>query len=86
MSIFKNRREEPTAKDSKIEELTLEVKQLRSELIKSYEEISSLIRETKDLNHTITMLNIKQNNNETKEEKNNNNLNLKLNYDGIHKY
>ena len=56
MSIFKNRREEPSAKDSKIQELTLEVKQLRSELLKSYQEVSNLIRETKDLNHTITMV------------------------------
>jgi predicted RNase H-like nuclease (RuvC/YqgF family) len=86
MGIFRKKGEEPTAKDSKIEELTLEVKQLRSELIKSYDEISSLIRETKDLNHTITMQKIKLSGYETKEEKNNNNLNLNLNYDGIHKY
>lgn len=83
MSIFKNRREEPSAKDSKIQELTLEVKQLRSELLKSYEEISNLIRETKDLNHTITMLNIKQNNNETKGIVKKNNY---LTYDGIQEY
>lgn len=83
MSIFKNRREEPSAKDSKIQELTLEVKQLRSELLKSYQEISNLIRETKDLNHTITMLNIKQNNNETKGIVKKNNY---LTYDGIQEY
>ena len=83
MSIFKNRREEPSAKDSKIQELTLEVKQLRSELLKSYQEVSNLIRETKDLNHTITMLNIKQNNNETKGMVKKNNY---LTYDGIQEY
>ncbi len=83
MSIFKNRREEPSAKDSKIQELTLEVKQLRSELLKSYQEVSNLIRETKDLNHTITMLNIKQNNNETKGIVKKNNY---LTYDGIQEY
>ena len=83
MSIFKNRREEPSAKDSKIEELTLEVKQLRSELLKSYQEISNLSRETKDLNHTITMLNIKQNNNETKGVVKKNSY---LTYDGIQEY
>ena len=83
MSIFKNRREEPSEKDSKIQELTLEVKQLRSELLKSYQEVSNLIRETKDLNHTITMLNIKQNNNETKGIVKKNNY---LTYDGIQEY
>jgi regulator of replication initiation timing len=84
MSIFKKRGEEPTAKDSKIQELTAEIKQLRQEYLKSLEENNDLIRENKKLLHDLSMLRIELSNYDTREEKKT--LNLKANYDGIHQY
>ena len=84
MSIFRKRGEEPTAKDSKIDELTLEVKQLREKYQISLEKNNDLIRENKKLLHDLGMLRIELSNYDTREEKKT--LNIKANYDGIHQY
>lgn len=84
MSIFRKRGEQPTAKDSKIEELTAEVKQLRQEYLKSLEQYNDLLRENKKLLHDLSMLRIELSNYDTREEKKT--LNLNTNYDGIHQY
>lgn len=84
MSIFRKRGEQPTAKDSKIEELTAEVKQLRQEYLKSLEQYNDLLRENKKLLHDLSMLRIELSDYDTREEKKT--LNLNTNYDGIHQY
>lgn len=84
MSIFRKKGEQPTAKDSKIEELTAEVKQLRQEYLKSLEQYNDLLRENKKLLHDLSMLRIELSNYDTREEKKT--LNLNTNYDGIHQY
>ena len=84
MSIFRKRGEQPTAKDSKIEELTAEVKKLRQEYLKSLEQYNDLLRENKKLLHDMSMLRIELRDYDTREEKKT--LNLNTNYDGIHQY
>ena len=84
MSIFKNNKEENTAKDSKIEELTHEVKHLREKYLETLQEYSELIRESKKLVHDLNMLKIELSSYDTREEKKS--LNLNKTYDGIHKY
>ena len=84
MSIFRKKGEQPTAKDSKIEELTAEVKQLRQEYLKSLEQYNDLLRENKKLLHDMSMLRIELSDYDTREEKKT--LNLNTNYDGIHQY
>jgi regulator of replication initiation timing len=84
MSIFRKKGEQPTAKDSKIEELTAEVKQLRQEYLKSLEQYNDLLRENKKLLHDLSMLRIELSDYDTREEKKT--LNLNTNYDGIHQY
>jgi len=84
MSIFRKRGEQPTAKDSKIQELTVEVKQLRQEYLKSLEQYNDLLRENKKLLHDLSMLRIELSDYDTREEKKT--LNLNTNYDGIHQY
>lgn len=84
MSIFRKKGEQPTAKDSKIEELTAEVKQLRQEYLKSLEQYNDLLRENKKLLHDLSMLRIELSDYDTREEKKT--LNLNNNYDGIHQY
>jgi len=84
MSIFRKRGEQPTAKDSKIEELTAEVKKLRQEYLKSLEQYNDLLRENKKLLHDMSMLRIELSDYDTREEKKT--LNLNTNYDGIHQY
>ena len=84
MSIFRKRGEQPTAKDSKIQELTVEVKQLRQEYLKSLEQYNDLLRENKKLLHDLSMLRIELTDYDTREEKKT--LNLNTNYDGIHQY
>ncbi len=84
MSIFRKRGEEPTAKDSKIDELTLEVKQLREKYQLSLEKNNDLLRENKKLLHDLSMLKIELRNYDTREEKKT--LNLNTTYDGIHQY
>tara|TARA_B100001939_G_C16804162_1_gene557009 strand:+ start:220 stop:474 length:255 start_codon:yes stop_codon:yes gene_type:complete len=84
MSIFRKRGEEPTAKDSKIDELTLEVKQLREKYQKSLQEIRDLVKENKQLMHDKDMLRLELSSFDTKEEKKT--FNLNTNYDGIHQY
>tara|TARA_S200002703_G_scaffold68783_4_gene59708 strand:- start:2041 stop:2295 length:255 start_codon:yes stop_codon:yes gene_type:complete len=84
MSIFRKRGEGPTAKDSKIDELTLEVKQLRAKYQKSLQEITDLVRENKQLMHANSMLRLELSSFDTKEEKKT--FNLNTNYDGIHQY
>tara|TARA_R100000278_G_C5469270_1_gene163854 strand:- start:1365 stop:1619 length:255 start_codon:yes stop_codon:yes gene_type:complete len=84
MSIFKNNKEENTAKDSKIEELTHEVKHLREKYLETLQEYSELLRESKKLVHDLNMLKIELSSYDTREEKKS--LNLNKTYDGIHKY
>lgn len=84
MSIFRKKGEQPTAKDSKIQELTAEVKQLRQEYLKSLEQYNDLLRENKKLLHDLSMLRIELSDYDTREEKKT--LNLNTNYDGIHQY
>lgn len=84
MAIFKNNKEENTAKDSKIEELTHEVKHLREKYLETLQEYSELLRESKKLVHDLNMLKIELSSYDTREEKKS--LNLNTTYDGIHKY
>lgn len=84
MAIFKNNKEENTAKDSKIEELTHEVKHLREKYLETLQEYSELLRESKKLVHDLNMLKIELSSYDTREEKKS--LNLNKTYDGIHKY
>ena len=69
MSIFKNNKEENTAKDSKIEELTHEVKHLREKYLETLQEYSELLRESKKLVHDLNMLKIELSSYDTREEK-----------------
>ena len=84
MSIFKNNKEENTAKDSKIEELTNEVKHLREKYLETLQEYSQLLRDSKKIVHDLNMLKIELSSYDTREEKKS--LNLNKTYDGIHKY
>ena len=84
MSIFRNKGEEPTAKDSRIDELEATVKKLRQDLTDAYNEQSELLKEIKSLTHDMTMLKLNLSNNAVGEEKKRPNLNLT--YDGIQEY
>jgi len=84
MSIFRKKGEQPTAKDSRIDELEATVKKLRQDLTDSYNNQSELLREIKSLNHDVTMLKLELSSYDTREQKKRNNLNLT--YDGIQKY
>jgi len=84
MSIFRNKGEEPTAKDSRIDELEATVKKLRQDLTDSYNEQSELLREIKSLTHDMTMLKLNLSNSDVGEEKKRPNFNLT--YDGIQEY
>lgn len=84
MSIFRNKGEEPTAKDSRIDELEATVKKLRQDLTDSYNKQSELLREIKSLTHDMTMIKLNLSNVDVRDEKKRPNLNLT--YDGIQEY
>ena len=85
MSIFNNNKEELTAKDSKIQELTHEVQHLREKYLETLQEYQDLIRESKSLMHDLNMLKLELSSYDTKEEQKKN-LNLNKTYDGIQEY
>jgi|TARA_B100000073_G_C23433884_1_gene452448 regulator of replication initiation timing len=85
MSIYKNKAEEPTAKESKIQELHAEVKLLRQKYLKTLEENSELLRENKSLSSKVTDLEIEIKTYDTREEVKKK-INLNKTYDGLQDY
>jgi len=83
MSIYKNKREEDTAKDSKITVLNIEVKHLRTQLREQIEGNVDLHRLTKALNHEIMMQRMELTSLKKKENQINN---LNHTFDGIQEY
>ena len=83
MSIYKNKREEDTAKDSKITVLNIEVKHLRTQLREQIEENIDLHRLTKALNHEIMMQKMELTSLKKKDNPINN---LNHTFDGIQEY